>query len=136
MPTVHINGVTMNRAKKRKPSPLVPVPIFAEDTPEPEEACPAPVPAPSPSPPPTAPEEPKQDTRDVPEIGLLWYRVEKAKENFIKVQARWIKTAHTYLPEFDFWGAARSEIVRVHERLLQADKNLKEAYSKVILALR
>ena len=78
----------MNRAKKRKLSPLVPVPIVVEDTPEPEGACPAPAPAPSPSPPPTAREEPKQDTRDVPEIVILWYRVQKAKENFIKVQDR------------------------------------------------
>ena len=87
MPTLH-KGVGMNRAKKRKLSPLVPGPIFAEDTPEPEEACPAPAPAPSPSPPPTAREEPKQDTRDVSEIDLLLYGAVQAKKNFIQVQRR------------------------------------------------
>ena len=85
MPTVH-KGVGMNRAKKRKLSPLVPGPIVVEDTPEPEEACPAPAPAPSPSPPPTAREEPKQDTRDVPEIVILWYRMKQTEKDFIKVQ--------------------------------------------------
>ena len=78
----------MNRPKKRKISPLVPVPIVVEDTPEPEEACPAPAPAPSPSPPPTAREEPKQDTRDVSEIDLLLYGAVQAKKNFIQVQRR------------------------------------------------
>ena len=87
MPTVH-KGVGMNRAKKRKLSPLVPDPIFAEDTPEPEEACPAPAPAPSPSPPPTAPEEPKQDARCPSEIQILYYRVKQAEKNFIKVRRR------------------------------------------------
>ena len=116
--------------------PLVPVPIFAEDTPEPEEACPAPVPAPSPSPPPTAPEEPKQDTRDVPEIDLLLYRAVKAKENFIKVQARWARTGHTYLDMAHFFADTPSELVRTHERLLRADKLHDEAKVKYILARR
>ena len=118
MPTLH-KGVGMNRPKKRKLSPLVPGPIFAEDTPEPEEACPAPAPAPSPSPPPTAPEEPKQDARCPSDIQILYYRVKQAEKNFIKVRRRWVKTARTYLPKLDCFGSARSELVRVHERLLQ-----------------
>ena len=79
----------MNRAKKRKLSPLVPDPIFAEDTPEPEEACPAPAPAPSPSPPPTAPEEPEQDARCPSEMDwILYYRAKQAEKNFIQVHRR------------------------------------------------
>ena len=126
----------MNRAKKRKPSPLVPVPIFAEDTPEPEEACPAPVPAPSPSPPPTAREEPKQDTRDVSEIDLLFYRAKQAEKDFIQVRRRWAKTGRTYLSTAHFFAEHPSELVRTHERLLQADKLHDEAYSQLILAKR
>ena len=80
MPTVH-KGVGMNKPKKRKISPLVPVPIVVEDTPEPEEACPAPARAPSPSSPPTAPEEPKQDARCPSEIQILYYRVKQAEKN-------------------------------------------------------
>ena len=135
MPTVH-KGVGMNRAKKRKLSPLVPVPIFAEDTPEPEEACPAPVPAPSPSPPPTAREEPKQDTRDVSEIEILLYRAVQAKKDFIQVQRRWAKTGRTYLSTAHFFAEHPSELVRTHERLLQADKLHDEAHSKYMLARR
>ena len=126
MPTVH-KGVGMNRPKKREISPLVPVPIVVEDTPEPEEACPAPAPAPSPSPPPTAREEPKQDTRDVPEIDLLYYQAWKAEKNFIQVRRRWAKTGHTYLSTAHFFAEHPSELVRTHERLLQADKIHDEA---------
>ena len=101
----------MNRAKKRKLSPLVPGPIVAEDTPEPEEACPAPAPAPSPSPPPTAPEEPEQDEVDgESEIQILYHRAKKAEKNFIKVRRRWAKTGRTYLSTAHFFAEHPSEV--------------------------
>ena len=126
----------MNRPKKRKISPLVPVPIVVEDTPEPEEACHAPVPAPSPSPPPTAREEPEQDTRDASGVDLLFYRAKQAEKNFIQVQRRWAKTGRTYLSTAHFFAEHPSELVRTHERLLQADKIHDEAKAIYILARR
>ena len=126
----------MNKPKKKKISPLVPVPIVVEDTPEPEEACHAPVPAPSPSPPPTAREEPEQDTRDVSGVDLLFYRSKQAEKNFIQVQRRWAKTGRTYLSTAHFFAEHPSELVRTHERLLEADKIHDEAKAIYILARR
>ena len=85
---------------------------------------------------PTVPEEPKQDARYPSEIQILYYRVKQAEKNFIKVRRRWVKTARTYLPTFDFILSARSELVRTHKRLLEADKKHDEAYSQLILARR
>ena len=135
MPTRH-KGIGMNRPKKRKHSPLVPGPIFEEDTSEPEEPCPAPAPAPSPPPAPTTLEEPQQGTCCASEIKVLSYVKKQAAKNFLKVRRRWVKTASTYVNNFDFVGKARSEVVRAHERLLQADKIHDEAWSKYILAHR
>jgi len=46
----------------------------------------------------------------------------QAAKHFKKVRRRWVKTANTYVNKFEFIGKARSEAVRTHGRLLDADK--------------
>ena len=70
------------------------------------------------------------------EIEILHYQAWKAEKNFIQVRRRWVRTAHTYLDTAHFFADTPSELVRFHERLLQADKIHDEAYLKLILARR
>lgn len=135
MPTRH-KGIGMNRAKKRKVSFAELSPIFVQDTPEPEEPCSAAAPAPSPSPSPPTPEEPQQATFRASEIDVLYRLKQMAEADFIKVRKRWIHTGHTYIQHFNPVGKYRSEIVRAHERLLEADRAHDAAWLRVVRARR
>ena len=129
---VRHRGIGMNRAKKRKVSPLVPVPEVTEEIEEEEE--PEPLPEPDPPEPALDPSVEPLDPRDMerpdwPDCEQQMYdeRAKAARHHADVVNARYRKTIHTYFNTQRVWYQPPSVYERVMERLQHADDEMDEA---------
>ena len=117
----------MNRPKKRKLSPLVPVPEAVTEPDGAVEDEPAPAPVPQPPLPLPAVEEQESDEEEDDEMALetARRRALKAKKHLAIVERRWVKTAKTHFLSGDYsaWDA-KSVVKRVVKRLQAADDAL------------
>ena len=134
-------GVGYNRAKKKKPSPLVPAAEVtseveeseSEQEPEPEpepEPQPALAPAPEPAPQPVTSSGGDHFQRHLP-----WARSRMlaAKKEYEKAERRWERNFRTYF-NYDKYSPYNSQsvVARIKERLQRADDELDEARSAYV----
>ena len=118
-------GIGMNRAKKRKISPLVPAPVTELEPASEESEDEPPAPEPVPSPPRAASKK-----RARPMLtALLQARKDMAdaKKAFEKVERKWHKKADTYFADTYSPWSEPSVVARVRARLQQADDELDAA---------
>ena len=105
----------MNRAKKRKISPLVPTPVVAEEPESEEEPTPAPAPKVA---------APAALTRARPACKSL---MKDAEHEYRKAERKWHKTAETHFSNTYSQWSEPSIVARVRARLQKADDELDAA---------
>ena len=127
-------GLGMNRAKKSKPSPLVPRPTVPRNDAIIKEPAPAPAPDPIPSRP--APATDALVAKWQKELPKARLAMVKARKEYEKVHRRWVRTAHTHFDEDHSPWADPSVVARVKQRLQQADDALDKARAEYVRCRR